>query len=72
MSLEGFVAALRAIPEEEFTDGRVLETVNNNRVATAELDPYMVWKPDRYTRSLIYRDEPRIGKRHEFRITFRT
>ena len=57
VSLEGFVAALRAIPEEEFTDGRVLETVNNNRVATAELDPYLVWKPDRYTRGLIYRDD---------------
>ncbi len=57
VSLEGFVAALRAIPEEEFTDRRVLETVNNNRVATAELDPYLVWKPDRYTRSLIYRDD---------------
>ena len=57
MSLEGFVAALRAIPEEEFTDSRVLETVTNSRVPIAELDPYLVWKPDRYTRGLVYRNE---------------
>ena len=57
VSLEGFVAALRAIPEEEFTNRRVLETVTNSRVPITELDPYLVWKPDRYTRSLIYRNE---------------
>jgi len=57
VSLEGFVAALRAIPEEEFTDSRVLETVTNSRVPIAELDPYLVWKPDRYTRGLVYRNE---------------
>ena len=57
MSLEGFVAALRAIPEEEFTDSRVLETVTNSRVPITELDPYLVWKPDRYTRGLVYRNE---------------
>ena len=57
VSLEEFVAALRAIPEEEFTDSRVLEAVGKNRVAAPELEPYMVWKPDRYTRSLIYRDD---------------
>ena len=57
VSLEGFVAALRAIPEEEFTDSRVLETVTNSRVPITELDPYLVWKPDRYTRGLVYRNE---------------
>ncbi len=55
--LEGSVAALRAIPEEEFTDSRVLETVTNSRVPITELDPYLVWKPDRYTRGLVYRNE---------------
>jgi len=57
VSLEGFVAALRAIPEEEFGDRRVLETVQRNRVPMSELEPFAVWKPDRYTRSLIYRDD---------------
>lgn len=57
VSLEGFVAALRAIPEEEFTDSRVLETVTTSRVPITELDPYLVWKPDRYTRGLVYRNE---------------
>ena len=56
ISLEGFVAALRAIPEEDFNDSRVLETVTRNRVAAVDLEPFLSWKPDRYTRSLIYRD----------------
>ena len=57
VSLEGFVAALRAIPEEDFNDSRVLETVTGNRVSAADLEPFLVWKPDRYTRSLIYRND---------------
>lgn len=57
VSLEGFVAALRAIPEEEFTDSRVLEAVTKNCVSMAAVEPYTVWKADRYTRSLIYRDD---------------
>ena len=56
-SLEGFVAALRAIPAEEFTDDRVLDTVRKNRVAASELEPFTVWRPDRYTRGRIYRDD---------------
>jgi len=56
-SLEGFIAALRAIPEGEFSEGRVLNTVLSNRVPASELEPFTVWRPDRYTRSLIYRDD---------------
>jgi predicted metal-dependent enzyme (double-stranded beta helix superfamily) len=56
-TLEGFVAALRAIPRDQFSDEKVLATVRAHPVPASELEPYVVWKPDRYTRSLIYRDD---------------
>ena len=57
ISLEGFVAALCAIPPEEFAADRVLEAVRANRVAPQELEEFLLWRPDRYTRNLVYRND---------------
>lgn len=56
-TLEKFVDALRGIPAEEFHDDRVLAVVRAQNVDPADLEPFLVWRPDRYTRSLLYRDE---------------
>jgi len=56
-TLEQFVDALRDIPAEEFHDDRVLAVVRAQEIDRADLDPFVLWRPDRYTRSLVYRDD---------------
>ena len=57
MSLEEFVDALCAILPSEFSDDKVLEVVRSNRVPAEALDAYTLWKPDRYTRNSVYRND---------------
>lgn len=55
--LEDLVDRLGSIPAGEFTDDRVLATVSDLRISKDSLDPYVTWKPDRYTRNLVFRNE---------------
>ena len=54
--IEGFIEALTAIPGEP-TDEQVLQIVENHPIASEALEPYVQWRPDRYTRNLIYQDD---------------
>jgi len=52
-----FVDDLRSLEGAPLTRDRVLEFMQENRVDRRSLDPYVHWRPDMYTRNLVYRDD---------------
>lgn len=56
-SLEELIDSLQAIPRASFSDDLVLDVVRRTRVDRADLEPFVDWRPDRYTRHLVYRDD---------------
>jgi len=49
-----FAAGLSAIPQEQFTDRRVLDYMRDHSVAPSSLHPYLYFCAGRYTRNLIH------------------
>jgi len=52
-----FVAALKALEQEPITPARVSQFMAQVQLSPEALAPYLLWKPDVYTRNLIYRDD---------------
>ena len=52
-----FVADLKALEDKPITTARVSEFMAQMQFSQEALDPYLLWKPDVYTRNLIYRDD---------------
>lgn len=57
IAIGDFVETLRSFEKEPITRDRVLEFCQENEVDTRSLDRYVHFRPDMYTRNLIYRDE---------------
>jgi cysteine dioxygenase len=53
--IEEFANGLASIPETQFTDQAVLDTLRRNRVDVLSLAPYLYFSGERYTRNLIHR-----------------
>jgi hypothetical protein len=51
------VEALRGFAREPITRDRVLHYLRETAVSRASLDPFVHFRPDAYTRNLIYRDD---------------
>jgi len=51
--IQEFAARLAAIPESEFTRGRILDFLRETRVDATSLEPYLYFSSERYTRNLI-------------------
>lgn len=54
--IDDFVAGLRAFETDLITLGRVSEYCGERRIDDASLRPYLLFRDDRYTRNLVYRD----------------
>jgi len=52
-----FVAGLQALEEKPIPAARVSEFMAQMQLSQEALAPYLLWKPDHYTRNLIYRDD---------------
>ena len=52
-----FVADLKALEQEPITTAKVSEFMAQVQLSQEALAPYLLWKPDHYTRNLIYRDD---------------
>jgi cysteine dioxygenase len=53
IDISAFATGLSEIPEQQFTDGAVLEYMRENPVSITSLHPYLYFSPERYTRNLI-------------------
>jgi len=56
VSVEDFVAGLRAFERDYITKERVSEYCAERRLRDDSLRPYLLFRGDRYTRNLVYRD----------------
>ncbi len=56
ISTGDFVEALKSFESAPITRDRVLDYLRETAVDRASLDPYVHFRPDAYTRNLIYRD----------------
>jgi len=52
-----FIAGLKALEQNPITSARVSEFMEQMQPSPEALAPYLLWKPDTYTRNLIYRDD---------------
>lgn len=57
LSVADFVKTLQGFEEEPITRDRVLFFLRETALDRASLDPFVHFRPDRYTRNLIHRDE---------------
>ena len=56
VSMVEFIEALRALPPGDPCDTAVLQAMKEHRVAPEELERYLIWDDEHYTRHLVYRD----------------
>ena len=56
-SLQELIQALRDLPPGDPCDRDVLEVIRTHRVDPQELERYVVWNDEHYTRHLVYRDD---------------
>jgi predicted metal-dependent enzyme (double-stranded beta helix superfamily) len=57
VTFEEFVAALRALPPGDPCDPDMIALMDRYRIRREELERYVVWDDNHYTRHLVYRDE---------------
>jgi cysteine dioxygenase len=57
VAVSKFVDDLRSLEGEPLTRDRVLAFMQDSRVDRKSLDPYVHFRPDMYTRNLVYRDD---------------
>ncbi len=57
ISAADFVENLKSFESSPITRDRVLDYLRSTAVDRASLDPYVHFRPDAYTRNLIYRDD---------------
>lgn len=55
MHIDDFAQGLSSIPEDAFTDRKVLEYVRGNRVDVKSLAPYLYFSREHYARNLVHR-----------------
>jgi len=56
--IQEFAAALRAVPEGEFTDEGVLDHPRRNPVNPQSLERYLYFSSERYARNLVHQTAP--------------
>ena len=56
VSIDELVNGLKAIPDEAFTCEGVYSFLGDNPVDVDSIVRYFSWKPEWYTRNLIYKD----------------
>ena len=56
VDLDSFVDGLKRFETDVITKDRVTEYCSELRIKDAALSPYLHFRPDRYTRNLIYQD----------------
>ncbi|HYJ92719.1 MAG TPA: cysteine dioxygenase family protein [Pyrinomonadaceae bacterium] len=56
VSIDNLLSGLRLISDEEFTCNNVYEFLSDNPVDVDSIAKYFFWRPDFYTRNLIYKD----------------
>ena len=57
VSIDEFVSGLKAIPDEGFTCEGVYSYLGEKPVEVDTIVKYFTWKPEWYTRNLIYKDD---------------
>ena len=57
VAVSQFVDSLRSLEDAPITRDRMLEFMLETRVDRKSLDPYVHFRPDMYTRNLVYRDD---------------
>ena len=57
VTFEGFIEALRALPPGDPCDPDMIALMDRYRIRREELERYVVWDDEHYTRHLVYRDE---------------
>jgi len=57
VAVSQFVDGLRSLETDPITRDRMLEFMLETRVDRQSLDPYVHFRPDMYTRNLVYRDD---------------
>jgi cysteine dioxygenase len=57
VSIDSLISGLRAIPDVEFTCDGVYGFLGDHPVEVDTIARYFTWKPDCYTRNLIYKDD---------------
>jgi cysteine dioxygenase len=57
LRVENLIDGLTAITDEEFTCDNVYQFLGDNPVEVDSITKYFHWKPDFYTRNLIYKDD---------------
>ena len=57
VAVSQFVDNLRSLEDAPITRDRMLEFMLETRVDRKSLDPYVHFRPDMYTRNLVYRDD---------------
>lgn len=57
VTIDRFVAALCAIPEDNFRTGTVYDYIKNHPVDEASLEPYTFFSRNHYTRNLIFKND---------------
>ena len=56
VTVEKLIAGLRSITDDEFTCDNVYGYLGENPIDVDSICPYFFWRPDHYTRNLIYKD----------------
>lgn len=57
VSIEHFISGLCSIPEERFTVGVVFDFLKSRAVERKDLNPYLFFSKNHYTRNLIFKNE---------------
>ncbi|HTH51165.1 MAG TPA: cysteine dioxygenase family protein [Pyrinomonadaceae bacterium] len=57
VSVDKLIAGLKEIPDDQFTCEGVYDFLGQNPVEVDSILRYFTWKPEWYTRNLIYRDD---------------
>ncbi len=57
VKVEKLIDGLNAIRDEEFTCDNVYQFLGDNPIDVGSITRYFHWKPDFYTRNLVYKDE---------------
>lgn len=55
--LAAFLEDLCSVPETEFTEKRIMPLLDGVRVEPDDLQPYLCWKEDGYSRNLLYKND---------------
>jgi cysteine dioxygenase len=57
VKVENLISGLRAISDDDFTCQKVYEYLGENPVEVDSITKYFLWRPEHYTRNLIYKDD---------------